>query len=167
MALHVCLIGFNLLSFMIGVYLIDTILNRTLKKYIQTGESPTSILVFKAGFILGFGILFYSWQESIQNASIILKTTLSGNDLVISMLSYCALFWMIALLILAILSAVVSTILMLGTDRRNIPLEIAQGSMGYAIFFSSVLLALTIGMLPIIIESYELFLPYPDVPMFR
>lgn len=167
MALHACLVVFNLLAFMIGVYLINTILNRTLKKYIQTGESPTSIFVFKAGFILGFGILFYSWQGSVQNASVILKSTLSGNDFMISMLSYCALFWMLALLILAFLSAVVSIILMLGTNRRNIPLEIAQGNMGYAILFSSVILALTIGMLPIIIESYELCLPYPDVPMFR
>lgn len=167
MALHVCLIVFNLLSFMIGVYLVDIILNRTLKKYIQTGESPTSILVFKAGFILGFGILFYAWQGSVQNAYVIFKGTLSGNELMISMLSYCALFWMMALLILAILSAVVSIILMLGTNRHNIPLEIAQGSMGYAILFSSVILALTIGMLPIIMESYELCLPYPEVPMFR
>jgi len=167
MALHLCMIGFNLLAFMIGVYLLDTILNRTLKKYIQADEAPSSILVFKAGIILGYGILFYSWQGSVQNASVILKGTLSGNDLMISMLSYCALFWMMALMILAILSAVVHIILMLSRDRRNIPLEIAQGSMGYAIFFSSVLIALTIGMLPIIIESYELCLPYPEVPMFR
>lgn len=167
MPLHLCLIVFNLLSFIVGVYLLETILNRSLKKYLQLDESPTSILVFKAGFITCYGMLFYSWQDPVKNASIILNTTLSGYDLLTSILSYSALFWIMSLMILTILFIVVSFVFMLRIGSRNIFFEMAKGNMGYAILFTSTFFALTIGLLPIIKESYELCLAYPNVPMFR
>lgn len=166
MTLHLFTIGFNLLAFIMGVYLIDKVIEITLKKILKD-EAPTSIPVFKAGIFLGYGILFYFWQGSVQKASVILKATLSGYDLIISVLSYSALFWITSLIISIALLGLAYLILKLITGGRNMRLEIAQGNMGFTILFTSVFIALIIAMLPVIIQSYELCLPYPEVPMFR
>lgn len=166
MTLHLFTIGFNLLAFIMGVYLLDKVLEITLKKFLKD-EVPTSIPVFKAGVFLGYGTLFYFWQGPVQKASVILKATLSGYDLIISVLSYSALFWLTSLIISIVLLGLAYPILKLITGGRNMRLEIAQGNMGFTILFTSVFIALIIAMLPIIIQSYELCLPYPEVPMFR
>ena len=166
MTLHLFTIGFNLLAFIMGVYLLDKVIEISLKKILKD-EAPTSILVFKAGIFLGYGTLFYFWQGSVQKASVILKATLSGYDLIISVLSYSALFWITSLIISIALLGLAYLILKLITGGRNMRLEIAQGNMGFTILFTSVFIALIIAMLPIIIQSYELCLPYPEVPMFR
>jgi len=167
MELHLWLIAFNLSAFFAGVFLLHQFIQKIQKKYAEENKDPFAGLIIRSGFILCYGILFYSWQGAVQNAQVILKTTLTGRDLIISLLSYSALFWLIGLCVMLILYGLIYLLMVLMTGGRKLWLEISQGDIGLAIFFLSIFLSVIMALFPMLVASYELCLPYPEVPMFR
>ncbi len=167
MPLQLFTAGFYLIAFFAGIYLFNGLIHRFFKSSIISDSPILGMSILKSGIFISSGFLLYATIAPIQQLSILLKTTLSGNDLILKQLSYCSLFWIISFLVLIGLATLTYLLLILIMKGRKPEMEIANGDIGTALMFIAVLVSLVIGLSPLFSGVLDSLLPYPDVPLYR
>lgn len=161
----IALIGL-LLSGTLFIYILDMFVNSRIKKKLSENEAPITIYILKATLFISGGLLLSEILNPFQTLMKILPTFIAGNDLLLKGTMYYSLFLGILLLVYIIVLWV--AILMFGiiTKGKNIFIETANNNLSDVLLFSAIFIALIFAVKSGLIPLLDLFIPYPELPIY-
>ena len=161
----ITLIGL-VLSGTLFIYIIDTFVNTRIKKKLSENEAPITIYILKAALFISSGLLLSEILNPFQTLMKVLPSFIAGHDLLLKGIMYYSLFLGILLLVYIIILWV--SILMFGviTKGKNIFIETANNNLSDVLLFSAILMALIFAVKSGLIPLLDLFIPYPELPIY-
>ena len=157
----------SLFSGMLFIYIINLFVNSRLKKKLSENETPITINILKAVLFISGGLLISEILNPFQTLINVLPASISGNELLLNEIMYYSLYLGILLLVFIIILWI--SILMFGiiSKGKNIFIETANNNLNDVLLFIAIMIALVFAAKSGITPLLDLFIPYPELPIYH
>jgi uncharacterized membrane protein YjfL (UPF0719 family) len=157
-------IGASFLIAIIALYVSFSFLYKTIFKRHGITIDNTAYSALAASILFSIGFLISGASQSIITTVKILRSTESGMKLWTDMLSYTALFMVIALIValaVNVLSYFMFTRLTKSVDEFD---EIKRNNLAVGIITSAIVISITLIVKDSMVYMIESLVPYPEIP---
>ena len=161
------IVGIAIVYCFLAAYLLNGFINLQYKKHIPVGTSPVSLSIIKTGYFVAAGFILAELPVAANALFAVLTKQYAGPEFYQHAFLYMSLFLGIILLILFIVYFLSSGLFHMITDKSRIRLEVANNNVEKAVFFSGLVLLLSLGIKASVPFLLDFFIPYPTIPMFR
>jgi len=156
-----------LVSGLLLIFILNAIVNSRIKKKISENEIPLAVDILKSILFLSGGILLGEISATFQTLTKILPNSFTGNDLLLKEFSYFSIFLGITILMVILILGLSFLMYNLISKGKNIFFEAANNNLSAVIIFIGLILALTIASKTGLTPLFDLFIPYPTMPVYH
>jgi hypothetical protein len=156
-----------LVSGLLTIFILNSIVNSRIRKKNSENETPLAVDILKATLFLSGGLLLSEITASFQTLIKVLPNIFTGNDLLLKEFSYFSIFLGITILTTIIIVWLAALMYSLISKGKSIFIEATNNNFNAVIIFIGLILALTVASKTGLTPLFDLFIPYPTMPIYH
>lgn len=156
-----------LLGSLLGIFIVNTILNKLTKSKMSDEQTPLADSIVKGVLFVACSLLLGEMANSFQVLVNVLRNSETGQSLWTKELMYFSLLLGTTLSVHAVDLLLASLMYSAISKGKSVFHEIANDDLGAALLFCGIVLGLTLVAKSGLIPLLDRFIPYPSMPVYH